>query len=98
MPTWTLQSSDEEAEFNGFDEESSEPDEKDDEEAELERLVFGTSTDFRQDISQFAEGSSRKGRAALQKIEDVEADEDVDLDHVDDADVRKYATLERSQY
>jgi hypothetical protein len=101
MPTWNIQSSSEESEFQGFDDESSQPEEKsqpdkkDDEEAELERLVFGTSADFREDISRFAENSSRKGRSESQKTEDIEVDQEVDLNNVDDADVRKHPFLTR---
>jgi len=84
--------SDEESEFNGFDEELSQPDEKDEEEAELERLIFGTHADFRQDISRFAENSNKQGRSELVTTEDAAQDVEEDLDRVDDADVRNTAS------
>lgn len=88
VPAVSNELSDEESEFNGFDEELSQHDEKDEEEAELERVIFGTHAGFRQDITRFYENSNTQGKPELVKTEDAAQNVEEDLDTVDDADVR----------
>jgi hypothetical protein len=88
VPTLINELSDDESEFSGFDKEVSQVYEKDEEEAELERAIFGTQADFRQDISRFYEDSNKRGTSELVKAKDAAQDAEEDLDIVDDADVR----------
>jgi hypothetical protein len=87
-------SSAEESDFDGFDSPEDEDDfedealEKDEEEKELERLVFGTSDDYRQGLSKLAVSAKTGGWSANVDVtlEDGD-DEDTGLEKLEDSKV-----------
>jgi hypothetical protein len=89
----TERSSDEEEDHDGSDdvemEDESESDvpEKDDEEKELERLIFGTSDEYRQEIGRLADSTRTGGWAADAQAELEEDDAEAGLDQLEDSQV-----------
>jgi U3 small nucleolar RNA-associated protein 18 len=81
-------SSSDEEEFNGFNEPQTEEVEyeRDSEEEELERLVFGDAAGFRQGIKGFKTSEElAKGKELV--LADVDAEAGTGLEGIDDADV-----------